>query len=198
MRIGVIGSGRVGSTLGGIWAGSGHEVTFGSREPTSEAMADLVARVPGARVASLQDALAGAEAVLLAVPGAAAEAVVRGLGGWQDKVVLDATNRRGEEGDANAVEIQRAAPGGHVVKAFNVVGVEAMARAARGEATGTLPLAGNDDDAVGVAAHLARDAGFEPLHVGGLAMAASLERLAWVWIDWSRVLGRHFLWQVVR
>jgi hypothetical protein len=198
MRIGVIGSGRVGSALGEIWAGRGHEVTFGSREPTSDAMAELVARVPGAGAASLRDALASAEVVLLAVPGAAAEAVVRDLDGWAGKVILDATNRLDHGGESNAVAVQRAAPGAHVVKAFNVVGVEAMARAARGEATGTLPLAGNDDDAVASAARLAREAGFEPLHVGGLAMAASLERLAMVWIDWSRTLGRRFLWQVVR
>jgi len=198
MRIGVIGTGRVGSTLGTAWGERGHEVTFGSRDPASDAVAKLVSGVPGARAADLQETVAWADVIVLAVPGAAAEAVARSLSGWAGKVIVDATNPMRDDGPSNAEAVQNAAAGAHVVKAFNVIGVEAMARAARGEAGGTMPLAGDDDGAVATTAQLARDVGLEPLHVGTLAMASSLEELAWVWIAWSRTLGRTFLWRVER
>ncbi len=198
MRIGVIGTGRVGSTLGTAWAERGHEVTFGSREPTADAVAKLVGDVPGARAADLQETVAGADVIVLAVPGAAAEAVAGSLTGWAGKVIVDPTNPLRDDGPSNAEAVQNAADGAHVVKAFNVIGVEAMARAARGEASGTMPLAGDDDGAVATTSQLAREIGLEPLHVGSLAMASSLEELAWVWIAWSRTLGRTFLWRVER
>jgi len=196
MQIGVIGTGRVGSTLGRAWAASGHELTFGSRNPTGAKVTALVEEIPGTQAASFADTLDAAEVVLLAVPSTVVESVVAALHGWNGKIVLDATNDLTDLASSSSEAVQRVAPGAHVVKAFNVIGVEAMARAQ--EVPGaTLPLAGNDDEAVAVAAQLARDAGFDPLHVGGLAQAASLERLASVWIDWSRTLGRGFLWQVL-
>jgi len=198
MRIGVIGTGRVGSTLARAWAERGHDVTFGSRDPTSDAVAELVGDVPGAHAAGLQETVAGADVIVLAVPGAAAEAVARSLSDWDGKVIVDPTNPLRDDGPSNAEAVQSAAEGAHVVKAFNVIGVEAMARAARGEAGGTMPLAGDDEEAVATTAQLAREIGLEPLHVGGVTMATSLEELAWVWIAWSRTLGRTFLWRVER
>ena len=195
MRIAVIGSGRVGSTLGRIWTAAGHEVVLGSRDPTSTA-AIATAHDGGMELATQTAAVDGSDVLLLAVPSDTAVDTVRSLGPLAGHVIVDATNDFRDLSSSNAETIQRAAPGAMVVKAFNVVGVEAMERAAEGGTRATLPLAGNDERAVGVASQLARDAGFAPLHVGGLAQAASLERLASVWIDWSRTLGRRFLWQV--
>lgn len=195
MRIAVIGSGNVGRTLARLWAAAGHEVVIGSRDPTSAASV-AAAQAAGADVATQAEAVARSEAVLLAVPSDTAVDTLAGLGPLAGKVIIDATNDFAHLDSSNAEVLQRAAPGAAVVKAFNVVGVEAMERAADGESRATLPLAGNDERAVAIASDLARDVGFEPLHVGGLAQAASLERLASVWIAWSRTLGRRFLWQI--
>src|SRR5579885_1121563 len=84
MDIAVIGTGFIGSTLGQALSRSGHRVLSGSRQP-------------GAGERSIADAVAGAEVVILAMPGAAVAAFAAeneaALGG---KVVIDATNRMGE------------------------------------------------------------------------------------------------------
>lgn len=196
MRIGVIGSGRVGSTLGRIWADAGHALIFGSRNPGAREVQARVAEIPGARVTDPASAIAESEAVLIAVPASQVVDLVESLPGWSGRTLIDATNDFAHLDSSNAESLQRAAPGSHVVKAFNVLGVEAMQRVADEGLSATLPIAGNDDGAVAVAFELARDAGFAPLHVGGLGQAASLERLASVWIDWSRTLGRRFLWRI--
>ena len=197
MRIGILGCGRLGGTLGTAWSAMGHEIVYGARDPRDPRLDTLRVDTPYARTATLQGAKDAAEVVVIAVPGAVADEVVAEVGPWDGKILLDASNDTRPDGTSVAEALQRAARGARVVKAFNVVGVEALRRAAAGEATGTMPIAGNEDDAVAVASRLAADLGLTPLHVGGLAMAASLERLAGVWTTWSRTLGRHFLWDVV-
>jgi predicted dinucleotide-binding enzyme len=82
MKIAVIGAGNIGGTIGGKWEAAGHEVTYALRDPSKK---------PGAK--SFQEALGGADAVLLAVPGAALVDFVRKHAKHLDhKVVIDATN----------------------------------------------------------------------------------------------------------
>jgi predicted dinucleotide-binding enzyme len=81
MRIAVIGAGNIGRTLGGKWTDAGHDVVYGVRRPGE----------PG--TATVANAVASAEVVVLAVPGAAAKEVIASLGSdLVGKVVVDATN----------------------------------------------------------------------------------------------------------
>ena len=81
MKVAVIGAGNIGGTLGSKWAAAGHDVVYGVRSPGA----------PGS--AAIADAVAVAEAVVLAVPGAAAKEVLASLGtALAGKVVIDATN----------------------------------------------------------------------------------------------------------
>lgn len=198
MRIGVIGSGQLGGMLGQAWGAMDHEVIFASRDPTQARVLDLAAATPGARTATLPEALALSDAVLLAVPAGVATMLVETLADWTGTVLIDPTNHLGTNGPSNAEVMQQAAPGARVVKAFNVMGIEALQRAATGNATGIMPIAGNDAEAIAIVSRLVNDVGLTPLHVGGLAMARSLEHLALVWLAWSNTLGREFLWDVVR
>src|SRR3954469_24815544 len=67
MKIGVIGSGRIGTTIGGLWAKAGHEVMFSDRDPEQ---AKRAAEAAGARgkTGTVEQAVAFGEAVLIAVP----------------------------------------------------------------------------------------------------------------------------------
>jgi predicted dinucleotide-binding enzyme len=95
MRIGIIGAGSVGGTLGRRWAGLGHQVTFGIRHAAEGASAvkgdgPLPA---GSSVALPLDAATNADVIVLATPWAAVPAVLEGIGPALDgKVLLDATN----------------------------------------------------------------------------------------------------------
>ena len=73
MKIAIIGTGRIGGTLGGRWRAAGHDVVYGSRTGSGEGPG-------GAPVIAVGEALAGADVVLLAVPGGAAADVVAANG----------------------------------------------------------------------------------------------------------------------
>jgi predicted dinucleotide-binding enzyme len=74
MKIGVIGSGNVGGALGKLWAGKGHEIVFGARNPQGAKIQELV-KSPGgnARAGTVKDAASFGEAVVLATPWPATE-----------------------------------------------------------------------------------------------------------------------------
>src|SRR5690348_4272426 len=91
MRIAVIGMGRVGGVLGRRWAQTGHEVTFGVRDPDNPDK-QAQATAAGASLASVRQAAADAEVVLLAVPGRVVPDALKEAGNLTDKVLLDRTN----------------------------------------------------------------------------------------------------------
>src|SRR6185295_9019912 len=74
MKIGVIGSGRIGSTLGGLWVKAGHEVMFSDRDPEAVKRA-MDGLGPRASAGSVQEAVAFGEAILVAVPYLALPAI---------------------------------------------------------------------------------------------------------------------------
>ncbi len=192
-RIAVIGTGRVGALLGRRWAAAGHSVVFGSRRTDGPEVRDPPAEAgPAVDVASPPEAAAGAEVIVLAVPGAAALEVAQGLGDLSGRIVVDCTNpvRRGGSAPGRASTdapsggeaLARALPGARVVKAFNTTGSGNMADPRY--PSGNLPmfLCGDDPEARQVVAGLAADLGFEPVDCGGLDAAALLESMALLWI----------------
>ncbi|MBL8119868.1 MAG: NAD(P)-binding domain-containing protein, partial [Anaerolineae bacterium] len=72
MRIGIIGAGNIGGTLGKAWSDRGHEVVFGVRDPhspkTQKALNETGGQVQAVR---FEDAAAFGEVLVLAVPWAA-------------------------------------------------------------------------------------------------------------------------------
>lgn len=180
--IGIIGSGRLGGTVGTLWAKAGHPVLFSSRNP--DRLKELVeAAGPNARAGTPAEAAAFGAALLIAVPYGALEAVGRDLGpALAGKVVLDACNAvAARDGAVAQVAAERGIgltsasflPGARLVRAFNTLGSRVLAEQAhRPGAPVAIPLAGDDAGALEVASALVRDAGFEPVVVGPLARAS--------------------------
>ncbi len=125
MRIAVIGTGKIGGTLGRAWAGAGHQVTFGSRHPGGTS----VATDTGAAVTDIGDALDAAEVVLLALPGrSVGELLTEHAARLDGNLVIDATNQVGAAGANAAAAIAAAAPAARYVRAFNTLGWENFAQ----------------------------------------------------------------------
>ncbi|MEO8523140.1 MAG: NAD(P)-binding domain-containing protein [Caldimonas sp.] len=185
-RIGMIGAGRLGGTVGALWVKAGHPVMFSSRD--ADQTAALVARLgPLARAGSVTEAIDFGDLVFLAVPYAAMPEIGRDHGArLAGKVVLDAGNavesRDGAiaaEADQNGIGLtsQKYLPGARLVRAFNTLGYTILEReAGRAEPRLAIPIAGDDAAAVQIAATLVRDAGFEPVVVGKLADARRFQR----------------------
>ena len=186
MRIGTIGSGRLGGAVGALWVKAGHPVMFSSRDP--EQTAALVARLgPPARAGSVAEAIDFGDVVFLAVPYGAMPQIGRDFGSrLAGKIVLDAGNaveaRDGAiaaEAEQNGIGLtsQKYLPGARLVRAFNTLGYTVLEREAhRAEGRIAIPIAGDDDAALQVAAVLVRDAGFDPVVVGKLADARRFQR----------------------
>lgn len=191
MKIGIIGSGNVGGTLGSRWAASGNNVTFSSRDPGSDAMKQLVAKAGGnARAASVTEAVASSEVVLVATPWPATQDAVKGAGSLAGKILIDATNplspdlKSLEYGNttSGAEQMARWAPGAKVVKAFNTIGFGVMANPRFGDRAASLFYCGDDTAAKQVVHRLAADLGFEPHDAGPLTQSRLLEPLALLWV----------------
>lgn len=190
MRITVIGTGNVGATLGKGWSQAGHDITFGTRDPSSDKVGRLLGAIgPQARAVARNESVQNAEVVVLAVPWPAAQEVLRELGPLDGRVLLDCTNPLTrslslEVGHTTSGGEQVAAWAGaaRVVKIFNTTGSENMAAPRFSEQAATMFYAGDDAEAKQIAAQLARDLGFEAIDAGPLANARLLEPLAALWI----------------
>ena len=188
--IAIIGTGNVAGALGPEFAAQGHDIVYGSRNPDREEVQSLVERTGGNASATDQaGAVAGADIVVLAVPGGVAEEVVRGLGPLSGKILLDPTNRVRWEDDgyayhdvdtSNAELIQAAAPEARVVKAFNTLSSRTMIDPG---GPVTIPLAGNDAEAKAQVAELVSGMGLEPMDVGPIGAARVLESMLTIWLN---------------
>ncbi len=182
LRIGIIGSGHVGSALGGVWARAGNQVMFSSRDLDNDKK--LAAEVgPNARAGTPQQAAAFGQVLLFAVPYSAFPGLMQSLGSsLEGKVVINASNpfpqrdgeiaSRASEQGAGRFDAQMLR-GAYVVRAFNAVPAAEMASAHEDPGKIGMPIAG-DRRAIGLASRLIREIGFEPVVVGGLDMAKYL------------------------
>jgi hypothetical protein len=182
MKIGIIGSGHVGSALGGVWAKAGNQVMFSSRNLDYDKK--LAAEVgANARAGTPQEAAAFGQVILFAVPYSAFPELVKSLGAsLKGKVVINASNpfpqRDGEiasqarDQGAGLFDAQLL-PGAFVVRAFNAIPAARMASAHEDPGKIGMPIAG-DKKAIEFATLLVRETGFEPVVVGGLDMGKYL------------------------
>jgi len=177
IKIGVIGSGNVGSNLGKVLANAGHPVMFSSRnlEHDKQVAAGIGAN---ARAGTPAEAAAFGEVLIFAVPYGALPDLGKSLdGALKGKVVLDACNPfPNRDGDiANRARAQGAGrvsaellPGARIVRAFNAVGAARMGQAHELPGKIGMPIAGDDKEAIEAASRLIREIGYEPVLIGGL------------------------------
>jgi 8-hydroxy-5-deazaflavin:NADPH oxidoreductase len=185
-KIGIIGSGHIGGTIGGLWVKAGHSVTFSSRHP--DELKDMVAGLgPLAHAGTVGEAIAFGDALLIAVPYGALPQIGKDYAdALKGKIVLDACNAVAARDGAIADEVEQNGigatsekylAGARLVRAFNTLSYTIFAREAnRGDPRLAVPIAADDPEAMRVAADLVRDAGFEPVVVGKLADARRFQR----------------------
>jgi hypothetical protein len=187
LKIGVIGSGHIGSTIGTLWVKAGHPVLFSSRHP--EELKDLVAGLGElAKAGSVDEAIAFGDVLFIAVPYGALPQIGQDYGEkLKGKIMLDACNAvaardgapiAGEvEKEGVGVVSQKYLAGARIVRAFNTLNYKIFAsQANRPDPKLAIPIAGDDPEAMKTAEALIRDAGFEPVVVGKLADARRFQR----------------------
>ncbi len=182
-KIGLIGSGNVGSNLGRVWAKAGFPVMFSSRD--LEIDRRLAAEVgSGATAGTPAQAAAFGEVLVFAVPYGALPELGKSLAAAiKGKVVLDAcnpfANRDGEianiaRAEGAGVVSARLLSGARVVRAFNAIGAARMGTAHQMPGQIGMPIAGDDKAAIEIASQLIKVIGYEPVLVGGQNMGKYL------------------------
>ena len=186
MNIGIIGTGKMGGGLGRLWAGRGHAIVFGSRDPYKAIqLGESIGMM--ATGATITKAAQFGDVILLAVPWVAVENALSLAGPLKGKILIDCTNPMtpdylrlliGHE-SSGAEQIAACARGAHVVKAFNYVYAEIIRSSPQfGAQNATVLYCGDDDPAKETVAGLIADAGFDPVDAGPLQNARYLEPIA--------------------
>ena len=181
LKIGIIGAGKIGGTLGELWARAGHRVFLSSRHP--EQLQNLAEKIgPNAQYGFPEEAAVFGEVILISVPyGALPQVGSDYAQELKGKVVLETGNPfPGRDGDMANSARQRGTgvasaeflPGVRLVRAFNTIPYyDLRSEAHRSGDRVAVPLAGDDRAALNIAMSLVEDAGFEPVVVGPLTRA---------------------------
>jgi predicted dinucleotide-binding enzyme len=183
MKIGIVGSGRVGGGIGGVWVKAGHEVMFSSRHIEHDKA--LAAKLgANAHAGTPREAASFGEVVMISVPYGALPTVGKDLEPLiKGKIVIDTCNpfvwRDGEiatwarEKGAGLASAELV-PGARIVRAFNAIGAARMSTAHQDPGRIGMPIASDDAEAIVVASNLIRDIGYEPIVIGDLEMGKYL------------------------
>lgn len=191
-NIAIIGSGNIGGNLARLFA-SKHKVTLGSRNP-----GQTRAKFPGLNVTDYAQAAKSADIVILAVPFSEVAAIAAKIGGLGGKTLIDVTNPLTADFMALTIghtssageAVQAAFPEAHVVKAFNTVLAQVLAKAVSGaKSLPSVLVAGNHAPASAEVVQLAKDAGFSAFDTGPLTNARYLEPLAELGIQLAYAKG---------
>jgi len=188
MKIGIIGAGSVGGTLGKTWAMEGHEIVYGVRNPDDPKYNALMQSTQNGRILTITETLVWGDVLLLAVPVSALPDILA-QANLAGKTLIDANNRFSEPEDtlgSIAQDIQAMAPDAHVIKAFNTIGANHMTGRRSDVEPATMFICGDNGEAKLTVTELASVAGFDPLDCGPLSNAHLLENLALLWIDLMR------------
>lgn len=196
MTVAIIGTGKMGAGIARLLAGKGVKVAIGSRDP---AKAASLAKEIGANAegGGLTAAAKLGDVVILAVPYTAAVETIREAGGFAGKILVDISNPITEDYKALTVghttsaaeEIQKAAPGAKVVKAFNTIFADLLPAEARKGRGVQVFVAGDDEAAKKVVSEIIARGDFEAIESGPLSNARYLEPVGEINIHFGFFLG---------
>jgi predicted dinucleotide-binding enzyme len=177
MKITVLGTGNIGSTLGRKWAAAGHEVIFGVRDVTAEKVQSLLAET-AAKAASVAEAVAASKVVVFAIPGTAVPAIVAANRDQLDgKIIIDATNKIREAEMNNFDTFVTQTPQASLFRVFNSLGWENFDNPTFNGEPADHFYCGDSGPAQEVVHSLIADIGLRPIYIGGRDQVGVVDNL---------------------
>ena len=206
MKIGVLGTGSVGSAIASKLVSLGHDVKMGSRSASNDkALAWVASAGSRASAGTFADAAAFGEVLFNCTNGNATLEAVRaaGVDAIGDKVLVDLANRLPlppERGISLGEAVQQAVPRARVVKALNTVNAQVMVEPARLPGSHAVLICGNDAEAKRVVRGLLESFGWrEVVDLGDIKAARATEGFMDLWLALAKSLGTYvFNVQIVR
>jgi 8-hydroxy-5-deazaflavin:NADPH oxidoreductase len=178
-KIGIIGTGRIGSSLARAWVKSGHEVFISSDHP--EKLQALGAELgPHAHVGTPRQAAAFGSVIVVSIPYSAMPQIGTDLRAeLAGKVIIDTSNPVENRDGAMALDAQKKGAGvataellhsSRVVRAYNCIRAASLASDGfHKPAPLAIPIGGDDAQALAITGRLVRETGFDPVIIGSLA-----------------------------
>ena len=191
MEIAILGTGRVGGTLGPRWAEKGHRIIYGVPDPSEPTVCDLLEKCGANGTAvSVPEAVAASRVILLAIPWDVTQEVLQSVGSLEGKILIDCINPIQSDFsglDPKAIpsaaeQIASWAPGAKVVKALNTVSDATMANPLYDGQQAAMFYCGDDERAKAIVRQLTEDLELEPIDSGPMKNARHLESLAMLYI----------------
>lgn len=203
MKIGILGAGHIGGTLGRKWVAAGHEVRFGVRhtdKPEVVALVDALGK--RAAVGTASEAIDFGEVILFAIPGSAMEEMIATHGqALAGKIVIDAANRFGGGAAMNSADaFARHAPDAQVFRAFNSLGWEIFENPHFGDLQADLFYCGPEGDAGATVEQLIVEVGVRPVRVGDLSQVDVVDGVLRLWFTLVSQpgKGRHLAFKMLK
>ena len=168
MKIGILGTGIVGTTLGSYFLSKGHEVRLGSRKASNENSDKWLAQNPGGSIGTFNEAAAFGGIVFNCTAGIASLDALRSVdkSNLENKILVDLANPADFSvgmpprlticnDNSLGEEIQKLLPATQVVKALNTVSYEIMTAPSKiNNGQINLFICGNSEDAKNTVADL--------------------------------------------
>ena len=207
MKIGIIGAGDIGGTLGMRWTQKGHEIMFGVRNRKSQNVQKLIELDKNLKFGEIRETVAFGDVIVFAVPWTSVEETILIAGNLTDKILIDPTNPLTPDLKGLALETSSAAEkmsnlanSTKVVKAFNMIGAKTLSNLIYDSQRADLFICGDDSHAKQIVRELAIDIGFDVIDVGPLVNARLLESLALLWIElaFRQQMGPNIAFKLLR
>jgi 8-hydroxy-5-deazaflavin:NADPH oxidoreductase len=193
MRLGIIGAGHVGGTLGRLFEAQGHDVRFGVRDPDATSGGGL----PHDRTGTVADVATFGDVIILAIPWSAAKDALEAAGSLSGKTVIDCINPVLPDLSGLALgtttsageEIAKLIPKARVVKCFNTLGATNFADPTINGEKASMFFCGDDAGAKLIVSELGNQLGFDMVDAGPLSQSRWLEAMAILWISMAHKYG---------
>ncbi len=197
MKIGILGSGAVGQSLGKGFAELGYEVMLGTRDPNKPKVQEWLTKTgKGVKAGTFEETAKFGEILVLCSLFRAVEDIIKlaGKDNFKGKIVIDTTNPIADAPPVNGVLkyttgsresagelIQKWLPDSYIVKAFNSVGSGFMFMPKFEEGQPTMFICGNDAEAKKKVSQILTDFGWDVMDSGSIEASNALEGLCIIW-----------------
>ncbi len=192
-KVGIIGSGDVGSALAKGFLANGYETTLSSRN--EQKRKELEQEIDGLKTDTPLNTAKNNELIVFAVKGTEAKKALEEIGveNLAGKTIIDTTNPIADSAPVNGVlvyfsdinkslmeELQAAAPGAKFVKAFSCIGSPFMVNPPF-EPKPSMFICGDDENAKGQVKVILEQFGWKTEDMGNVEAARAIEPLAMLW-----------------
>lgn len=173
MKIGIIGTGNIGSNLAKLFVKAGHDVVL-SWSRTPEKLVQLSIELGNgsrAKAVSVLEATQDVDLSVLSIRFSIMDSIIKQMGDVKGKVIVDTNNQydiKLPDGMSGAAEVQKRLPGIRLVKSFNSIFYQSLLTHSFSKPATVMPLCSDDEEAKKLVSTLILDSGFIPFDVGGL------------------------------